>query len=494
DGRISLMNRQAEVLFGYGRDELVGMAVEQLVPMRFEPGHAARRDGYFADPKTRPMGAGAALAGRRKDGSEFPAEISLSSLETETGTIAVAAVRDISERAESERERALQQELHQARRLESVGQLAGGIAHDFNNLLGVILNLTEFVVEAVPPGSQAHQDLEEIGRAAERAADLTRQLLIFSRRELVQPEILDLNALTQDLETLLRRALGERVELEVVLTPGLWRVRADRGQVEQVLVNLAVNGRDAMPGGGRLVIETSNVELDEDFTAGHLGLEPGPYVRVTVSDEGVGMAADVVERAFEPFFTTKQKGHGTGLGLATVYGIVQEAGGHVTLYSEPGVGTSVKVHLPGTELPTSDAAEPERTGAPAGRGETVLVVEDEPEVRRIAERILSRSGYTVLSAAGGEEALAIAATEQIDLVLTDVIMPGMVGPDLVERLRVSDPGLRVIYMSGYSHKVLEGEELGSSPRTAFVEKPFPTNTLRQVVRNLLDVESSSADA
>lgn len=485
DGRISLVNRQAEVLFGYDRDELIGALVEQLVPGRFVAGHAAHREGYFADPLTRPMGAGTELAGRRKDGSEFPAEISLSSLETDGGVIAVAAVRDISERAESERERTLQAELNQSRRLESVGQLAGGIAHDFNNLLGVILNLTEFVAEAVPDDSQARADLDEIGRAAERAAALTRQLLIFSRREQVQLQVIDVGELTRGVENLLRRALGERVQLEVAPAEGLWNVEADRGQLEQVLVNLAVNGRDAMPTGGTLLIETSNVWLDEDFSAAHVEIEPGPYVRLTVSDSGVGMEPEVIERAFEPFYTTKPKGQGTGLGLATVYGIVKEAGGHVTLYSEPGVGTSVKIHLPATQQGVQARADAPLPSA-AGRGEAILVVEDEPAVRAVAERVLRQSGYRVFTAADGNEALALAAREPIDLVLTDVIMPGMVGPDLVEILRRDQPELKVIFMSGYSHKVLASATLQESEHSAFVEKPFAARRLREVVRSLLD--------
>ncbi len=485
DGRITLVNRQAEVLFGYDRAELIGAPIELLVPDRFEPGHSQLRDGYFADPKTRPMGAGAELSARRKDGSEFPAEISLSSLETETGVIAVAAVRDITERAESQRERELQEELNQTRRLESVGQLAGGIAHDFNNLLGVIINLSEFVTAELHEGSQEHDDVQEIGRAAMRAAALTRQLLIFSRREVVQPEVFDLGELARGLENLLRRALGERVELDVVAEIGLWPVEADRGQMEQVLVNLAVNGRDAMPDGGRLIVEVGNAELDGAFAATHVGLAAGRYVRLSISDSGVGMPPEVLQRAFEPFYTTKPKGEGTGLGLATVYGIVNAAGGHVMLYSEAGTGTSVKIHLPATGR-AADAREDAAKGAPDGRGEVVLVVEDEPEVRAIAKRILVKAGYEVLTAPGGREALELIDEHRVDLVLTDVIMPGMVGPDLVKLMRESRPELRVIFMSGYSHKVLAPEALRDQERTAFLEKPFAADKLKQVVRDLLD--------
>ena len=485
NGRITLANRQAEALFGYSRDELLDTPVELLIPDRFVNGHAAHRDRYFEDPRTRAMGAGVELHGRRKDGSEFPAEISLSSLETEDGVVAVAAVRDISDRAASERERALAEELNQSRRLESVGQLAGGIAHDFNNLLGVIINFAAFVAEELPEGSQAREDIEEIRQAAKRGAALTRQLLIFSRREVITPEILDLNELTSGLENFLRRALGEQVELEVAPAQVLWTILADRGQMEQVLVNLAVNGRDAMPQGGKLVVETSNVVLDEEFAANHVGLAPGAYVRLTVSDSGVGMDADVVDRAFEPFYTTKPKGEGTGLGLATVYGIVTEAGGRITLYSEPGVGTSVKIHLPAS----TDAVQRSQAAieaSPAARGETLLVVEDEADVRRMSERILTRAGYKVLIAGDGSDALRIAASADIDLVLTDVVMPGMTGPDLVAQLRRRVPDTKVIFMSGYSHKMLTHATLERDTHTAFIEKPFTAGELQRKLRELLD--------
>jgi PAS domain S-box-containing protein len=485
DGRITLANRQAEALFGYSRDELLDMPVDRLVPGRYLNGHATHRAGYFADPGTRAMGAGVELHGRRKDGSEFPAEISLSSLEIDEGVVAVAAVRDISERAASERERALVEELNQTRRLESVGQLAGGIAHDFNNLLGVIINCAAFVAEELPPGSPAKADVEEIEQASRRGAALTRQLLIFSRREVVKTEVVDLNELTHGLEGFLRRALGEQVELEVVSADELWKVDVDRGQMEQVLVNLAVNGRDAMPSGGKLVIETGNVTLDEAYVSSHVDLAPGNYVRLTISDSGVGMSPDVVSRAFEPFYTTKPKGEGTGLGLATVYGIVAEARGRVALYSEPGVGTSVKIHLPASAS-TRHLPRTEAEVVAAGRGETLLIVEDEAAVRRVTERILQRAGYTVISAGGGSEALELLHSASIDAVLSDVIMPKMTGPELIARIRATKPDTKVIFMSGYSHKVLTHEALDGERTTMFIEKPFTADELKRKVRELLD--------
>jgi PAS domain S-box-containing protein len=485
-GRISLANRQAEAMFGYPRGELVGVHIDELVPRRVHGRHADHRASYHADPATRPMGAGRELAGRRRDGSEFPAEISLSSLDTEEGPIAVAAIRDLTDRAASEREHALQEELNQARRLESVGQLAGGIAHDFNNLLGVILNLSDLVIKELPDGSTPRADVQEISLAAQRAAALTRQLLIFSRRDVVQAEVLDLAELVRGLEGLLRRAMGERVDVHV--EPGgvrPWPVCADRGQLEQVLVNLAVNARDAMPDGGTLTIALRNVELDGESAERLPGLASGGYVQLTVRDTGTGMEPEVLARAFEPFFTTKREDNGTGLGLATVYGIVAGAGGRVAIESRVGAGTAVVIHLPATDLPIAGRATDQPVDAHGGT-ERILVVEDEAAMREVAARILRGSGYDVRTAGDATEALAITDAEPIDLVLTDVIMPGMVGPDLAARLLEAHPELKIVFMSGYSHKVLGSEALTDAGRTGFVEKPFTALQLREVIRTVLD--------
>jgi PAS domain S-box-containing protein len=494
-GEITLVNQQAEALFGYPREELTGRLVEVLVPRRFRDSHPAHRREYFEEPRTRPMGAGMELFAMRKDGTEFPAEISLSSIETEDGTLATVAVRDISERAESERERALQRQLDHSRRLESVGQLAGGIAHDFNNILGVILNYAEFVADDLAPESSAQQDVEEIRRAAERAAALTRQLLIFSRREVVKPEILYLRDVVADLENLLQRALGERIELRTRYSDEKAAIEMDPGQLEQVLVNLAVNARDAMPEGGRLVIEVEPTELDEQYTYLHPDTKAGPYVRLKVSDTGVGMDAETAERIFEPFFTTKDDG--TGLGLATVYGIVTGAGGRIDAYSEPGMGTTMKIHLP-VSSKSPDEGRARAALVPRGRGEVILVVEDEPDVRRMAERMLTKNGYSVFGTGVGEEALAICREEEleIDLLLTDVIMPEMLGTELVERVKLLRPGISIVFMSGYSHEVLAPGALAEQNGCAFIEKPFSAGELLKAIRELLDrrggrVESAS---
>ena len=506
-GEIALVNAQAERLFGYGRDELIGQSVELLVPESARGIHHGHRTAYVADPRPRPMGAGMQLAGRRKDGSTFPAEISLAAIDTDEGILVTAAIRDVTERLEAaaereqlksqaERER-LERKLQQAQRLESLGQLAGGVAHDFNNLLNVISGYATFVAEAVGQDLAAGSapsvlaDVEQIQVAVARAAVLTRQLLTFARRDVVQARVLNLNKIITEVLTLLERTLGEHVDLSANLGEHLGPVFVDPGQMEQVLVNLAVNARDAMPGGGKLSIETAGFNVDRAYAASRASLTPGRYVTLKVSDTGTGMPPEVVARAFDPFFTTKPKGEGTGLGLATVYGIVTQAGGDVRIYSEPGLGTTITVLLPVTQEP---AVAGERSSGERERGdnELILVVEDEPGLREVTRRTLAGNGYQVIAAASGQEAIdAVAAdTRRIDALVTDVIMPGMQGPEVAERIRELRPGVAVLFMSGYTQGLL-GNRGVLEPGINLLEKPFTETALLARLRSVLRTRPSS---
>jgi two-component system, cell cycle sensor histidine kinase and response regulator CckA len=510
-GEIVLANAQTEALFGYGGEQLIGQPVEMLIPEGIADEHRSQRAAHFADPRTRPIRVGLEMAGRRRDASEFSAEISLSSIEIDGQVLATATIRDISERiavvrgkerlkaevekerleAEVEKERLLN-ELHHARRLESLGELAGGIAHDFNNLLAVIINYAAFVAEnldaAAPAGDEEKRhtmrtDVEQISLAARRAAHLTHQLLAFARREVVQPEIVDVNAVVTDVEQLLKSTLGEHIELRSELALDLRSVLIDPGRLEQILVNLAVNARDAMPDGGTLTIHTANLDVDE--YAHRAELSPGPFVNLRVSDNGKGMTREVAERAFDPFFTTKPAGQGTGLGLATIYGIVQQAGGRAQIHSESGVGTTATVLLPATDGTPSRTAK--QIGAAQLREEaTILLVEDEDALREVTRRILVGTGYRVITAANGDEALAAAAeqAEPIDLLLTDVVMPQMHGPHLAEQIQRVRPSIRVMFMSGFAQPILEsGGHLDTG--VTLVEKPFSGPTLLAKVSQVL---------
>jgi len=370
--------------------------------------------------------------------------------------------------------------------LQVIGQLAGGIAHDFNNILGVIINYARFAAGGVPPDSPAHADIEEIRRAAERGVGLVRQLMILARRETGEETIFDLNELISGLDGFLRSTIGEHIRVERRLHDDLWPIAEDPARIEQVLINLAVNARDAMPEGGTLTFSTDNVELTEAETLAQPGVQPGRFVRLVVTDTGVGMDSELAARAFEPMFTTKPSGQGTGLGLATVYTIISQNGGSIDLSSEPGAGTSFEIHLPATEMGPARATRPTRA-APAGRGESVLIAEDDPAVRRVAERILSSAGYTVHIASGGPEALELLddSNREVDLLLADVVMPGMRGDDLARRAVAMRPGLHVLFMSGYSDQAPPRDLGPTSGTTSFIDKPFDAGTLLERVRDLL---------
>ncbi|MCI0330899.1 MAG: PAS domain S-box protein [candidate division Zixibacteria bacterium] len=393
------------------------------------------------------------------------------------------------------KEKQLADQLRQVQKMEAVGQMAGGIAHDFNNLLTAIAGYTDFVLERVEPDSPLKADVEEIKKGTVRAAALTRQLLAFSRRQVMQPAVLNLNELINGMEGMLRRLVGENVELATVPAPQLTPIKADPHQLEQVIMNLALNAGDAMPQGGRLTIETANVELDESFVQLHAGAQPGAYALLAVSDTGFGMDAEVQKHLFEPFFTTKEKGKGTGLGLATVYGIVKQSGGYVSVYSEPGRGSSFKIYLPRFVEP--HAEKPVKT-APAkteGGTETILLVEDEEAVRALAAKILRAKKYTVLEAGDGHEAQEVLKkhTGALDLLLTDVVMPKMGGPELAKALRRTRQGLKVLFMTGYTdHSAFREGTL--PPGTALLQKPFSPRVLAQKVREVLDGSKSASSS
>ena len=386
----------------------------------------------------------------------------------------------------TERKR-LEDHLRQSQKMEAIGRLAGGVAHDFNNLLTVISGRAQ-IERARPELSEpSRRNVDLIAEAASRASTLTKQLLAFSRKQVLQPRVLDVDIVVAGMEPLLRRLIGEDIDLVTATEPGLGRVRADPGQLEQVVLNLAVNARDAMPRGGRLTVETANVELDEAYARQQADVHSGPYVLLAVSDTGVGMDAETQAHLFEPFFTTKGVGEGTGLGLATVYGIVKQSGGHIAAYSEPGRGTTIKIYLPRVEA-ASELREAEPEPVVLRRGsETVLLVEDDEAVRELTCEVLEMHGYTVLAVADAGEAPRVleGASRPIHLLVTDVVMPRLSGRELTERLRSLRPGLRVLYISGYAdtaivhHGVLD-------PGTPFLQKPFTPDTLLRSVRKVLD--------
>ncbi len=389
---------------------------------------------------------------------------------------------DITER------KALENQLLQARKMEAVGRLAGGVAHDFNNLLTIIKGYVEMALQRCLDQPELHGDIRHIENAADRAVTLVRQLLAFSRKQVLRPKILDLNTIVMNLDQLLRRLMSENIEMKTFVSKDIGAIKADPGQIEQVIMNLVVNARDALPGGGRILVETSNIDLDSAYTRDHAVVVPGPYVLLAVTDTGVGMTADTVAHIFEPFYTTKESGRGTGLGLSTVYGIVKQSGGYIWVYSEPGIGTTFKVYLPRVKDSIQVSPAPVVPASARCRGqETILLVEDEPDVRELTQMVLSEQGYTVIEAPSplDAERLAVNKGEDIHLLLTDVVMPGISGRELAKRLTGRYPNLRVLYMSGYTYNVIAHDgtlEEGIS----FLQKPFTPHVLTQKVREVLD--------
>ena len=485
--RTTFANRQMAEMLGYTVAEMQGASLEEFMDeegRRITEANVARRRRGIAEQHD--------FKFRRKDGTDLWVLIETTPFLDERGEYAGALgmVTDVTER------RRMEEQLRQSQKLEAVGRLAGGVAHDFNNLLTAVLGDAQMLVEGLHESDPLREEAREIQEAARKAAALTRQLLAFGRKEAARPRVLDLGEVVSAMDRMLRRLIGEDVELVTVSDPELGHVRVDPGRIEQVILNLALNARDAMPKGGRLTIETANVQVTEDESWRHIEVTPGPHVMLAVSDTGCGMSPEVRSHLFEPFFTTKQLGKGTGLGLATVYGIVKQCGGDIWVYSEPGKGTVFKIYFPrvdeAVERPEARAVE-----YPPSRGtETVLVVEDESMVRSMAVKVLRGAGYDVLEAGDGEEALRLvtgAKGRKIDLLVTDVVMPRLGGPELASRLRARMPDLRVLFVSGYTDQALDLRQLPGE-RTAFLSKPFSPSALAQKIREVLDQRDWAAQA
>ena len=478
DGEIEYVNPAFTRITGYEREEVLGQNPRIL--------KSGKQDLAFYQHLWETVRQGrnwrGELINRRKDGTFYTEQMDISVVKGAGGEIThfIATKQDVTER------KALEAQLQQAAKIEAVGGLAGGVAHDFNNLLTVINGYTALLQDQFASDPRVSAHLKEIRDAGERAASLTHQLLAFSRRQVLAPQVLDLNAVVSNLEKMLRRLIGEDITLRTVLDPSLGRVKADQGQIEQVIMNLVVNARDSMPTGGNLNIETRNVDLDQDYARSHITVNPGPYVMLAVGDTGMGMTPETKARIFEPFFTTKEVGKGTGLGLATVYGIVKQSGGSIWVYSELGEGTVFKVYLPMVSESATLKEEMKPALDSASGSETVLVVEDEEGVRSLIRLTLESAGFKVLETADAETALATCADHRgpIQLLLTDVVMPKMSGPRVAEKITAMRPDIKVLYMSGYTddaiaHHGILGQDI------PFLQKPFSPHALRKKIREVL---------
>jgi len=468
-----------EAMSGYSLAEVVGRNCRMMQGPNTDPAAVQRiREALRAE-----VCCTVEILNYRKDGTTFWNELSIAPVRDGDGLLKhwVGTLSDITGR------KLLESQHQQSQKMEAVGRLAGGIAHDFNNLLTIINGYSELLLQDLPPGDPTRELLVEIHKAGTRSAGLTQQLLAFSRQQVLTPCVLDLNEIAEETEKMLRRVIGEDILLVTSLAPDLGKVKADAGQIEQVLLNLAVNARDAMPKGGRLLIETRNVELDQTHAITNPEVVPGSYVLLAISDTGLGMSPEVKAKIFEPFFTTKGLGRGTGLGLATVYGIVRQSAGHLEVFSQVGSGTSFHIYLPRAEEALSEMPKKSSYQAPPQGNETILLVEDEDGVRELTRHVLAGCGYTVLDVVDGHEALALAEsrTGAIDLLITDVVMPGLGGPVVAQHISRRFPGIRVLFVSGYTDDVVFRHGL-SEQGVNFLQKPFSPPELAAKVRDVLD--------
>ena len=485
DSGILFANPATGRIFGYPSDDLPGMALTDLMPEALRSRHLAALARYFETGRPTRSWHAIELVGRRADGSEFPVEVSFAEFPVDGRRTFTGTIRDISHR------KRLESQLVESQRMEAVGRMAGAIAHDFNNILTAVSGYATLVKEQLPAGDPVQEDVDGIQHAAAGATSLVRQLLAFSRRQVLHPQLVNLALTVDELLPMLRRLIGEQVTIQWQPPPQIPAIEADPTQLDQVLLNLSINARDAMPDGGTLTIEVEEVELDADYARTHLEVEPGPYVMLAVSDTGIGMDRDTASHVFEPFYTTKKAGQGTGLGLATVYGIVKQSHGALSVYSEPGHGSTFKVYFPKTDGVVAAREVPAQPDTAVGAGETILVAEDEASVRELVRTVLMRLGYQVVVAADGQDALAAAERERPDLLLSDVIMPNLGGPELARRVRALYPDLPILFMSGYTAGALDRHSLVETGAT-LLNKPFTPAVLAAAVQQALRGETVEA--
>ena len=485
-GTISMFNPACEKLFGYAAIEVIGQNVKMLMPEPFRAEHDGYLANYRAGGERKIIGIGREVTGRRKDGTTFPMHLSVGESQQPDGPIFVGMIRDLTERKRAE------EQLVQAQKMEAVGQLSGGIAHDFNNLLTVILGNAEVLSDFLKARPDLQTMVNSIMSAAERGGELTQRLLAFSRRQTLQPTNIDCNRLVARMKELLRRTLREHISVRIETEEGLWPAFADAGQLDSALLNLSLNAQDAMPSGGSLTIATQNMTLDARYQMLHPEVPPGNYVMIAITDSGHGMTAEVKAKVFEPFFTTKEVGKGSGLGLSMVYGFVKQSNGHVSIYSEPGLGTTIRIYLPASgTLTQADFDQVQRDSESVKGSETILVVEDDPFVRAYAVSSLSNLGYSVIAASDGREALSkLAEDVDIDILFTDVVMPnGVSGWELAHQAMQLRPGMKVLLTSGYALETLEAHGR-LQPGIAVLNKPYRRAQLGKRVRDILDGPAS----